>query len=93
MKLNLILVFVLCLFTASCKKNASPEAYNAKANDPQYLHNAEEKMTEVIVHDIFSPPVAARIYAYANIAAYEALVAGQKDYLSQIGRASCRERV
>lgn len=31
------------------------------------------KLTDVIVADIFTPPVASRIYAYPNIAAYEAL--------------------
>ncbi len=31
------------------------------------------KLTDVIVTDIFTPPVASRIYAYPNIAAYEAL--------------------
>ncbi len=36
------------------------------------LHEAEQTLTRVIVSDIFSPPVASRIYTYANIAAYEA---------------------
>lgn len=31
------------------------------------------KLTDVIIADIFTPPQASRIYAYANIAAYEAL--------------------
>ena len=31
------------------------------------------KLTDVIVADIFTPPVASRIYAYSNIAAYEAI--------------------
>lgn len=34
-------------------------------------HHALDKLTEVIVYDIFSPPVASRIYAYPSIAAYE----------------------
>lgn len=37
------------------------------------LHRAEKAITDVIVHDIFSPPVASRIYMYSNLAAYEAL--------------------
>ncbi len=37
------------------------------------LHRAEKALTDVIVHDVFSPPVASRIYVYANIAAYEVL--------------------
>ena len=39
----------------------------------QSLHRAQKAITAVIVHDIFSPPVASRIYLYSNLAAYEAL--------------------
>lgn len=46
------------------------------------LHRAEENLTRVIVHDIFSPPVASRIYLYANAAAYETLVQGDSRYKS-----------
>ncbi|MDN5210546.1 vanadium-dependent haloperoxidase [Fulvivirgaceae bacterium BMA12] len=31
------------------------------------------KLTDVIIADIFTPPVASRLYAYPNIAAYEAM--------------------
>ncbi|MBS1935723.1 MAG: phosphatidic acid phosphatase, partial [Bacteroidetes bacterium] len=34
--------------------------------DATPLHRAEKALTDVIVHDIFSPPVASRIYLYAN---------------------------
>ena len=36
-------------------------------------HLAQDQLTSVMVHDIFSPPLASRVYAYANIAAYEIL--------------------
>lgn len=36
-------------------------------------HNTVDQLTEVMIHDIFSPPVASRIYVYPNIAAYETL--------------------
>lgn len=36
-------------------------------------HMLVDKLTEVMIHDIFSPPVASRIYAYPNIAAYQVL--------------------
>jgi hypothetical protein len=51
------------------------------------LHRAEQNLTRVIVHDIFSPPVASRIYLYANAAAYEALVPGNEGYRSLYGQA------
>lgn len=34
-------------------------------------HNALDKLTEIMVYDIFSPPVASRVYVYPSIAAYE----------------------
>lgn len=46
------------------------------------LHRAQNALTSVIVHDIFAPPVASRIYLYANMAAYEAMLPAQKNYIS-----------
>ncbi len=40
---------------------------------PEALHESMHQLTSVIIHDIFSPPVASRIYAYASVAAYEVL--------------------
>lgn len=37
------------------------------------LHRAQAAITQVIVHDIFSPPVASRIYLYSSLSAFEAL--------------------
>ena len=37
------------------------------------LHKNEKNLTELIIYDIFSPPVAARIYSYTSLAAHEAL--------------------
>jgi hypothetical protein len=50
------------------------------------LHRAQEALTDVIVHDIFSPTGASRIYAYSNIAAYETLVKANKGYESLHGQ-------
>src|SRR3954452_12875423 len=51
-------------------------------SDPAPLHRAQKALTDVIVHDIFSPPVATRIYAYTNMAAYEVLVHQNQEYKS-----------
>ena len=51
-----------------------------KGLDAALLHRAQAALTTVIVHDIFSPPVASRIYLYANMAAYEAALPAQKKY-------------
>ncbi len=39
-------------------------------------------LTDIIITDVFSPPVCSRIYAYCNIAAYEALIPSNLEYSS-----------
>lgn len=85
MKFKLLLI-IITIFTISCKKNASPEEYNAKASDPKLFHETTTHLTDVIIHDIFKPPVASRIYGYSFLAAYEALVPGYPEYQSLGGQ-------
>lgn len=72
-----LLLVVLSLFT-SC----SQEKYQEKPLDPEYYRRSVKQLTDVIVHDIFSPPVASRIYVYPNIAAYEILARQNEEHLS-----------
>jgi hypothetical protein len=39
-----------------------------------------------MVHDIFSPPVASRVFAYPNVAAYEIIAQGNEKYKSLSGQ-------
>lgn len=41
-------------------------------------HKCLEKLTDVIVYDIYSPPVASRIYAYSNLAYFEGVRMGKQ---------------
>jgi len=75
------ILFLLALSIWSCSKEEKPIVIT-----PNDYNNAVDKVTEVIIHDIFSPPVASRIYAYSNIAAYEVLVQKNKDYKSLAGK-------
>ena len=43
-------------------------------------------LTSIIIKDIFTPPVASRIYAYANIAAYEAMQVSDPSFQSLGGQ-------
>ncbi len=46
----------------------------AELRDPAtVLHDNEDQLTQVIIYDGFTPPVAARIYIYSSLAAYEAI--------------------
>jgi len=59
--------------------------YKAESNNPEYLHRSIKHITDVIVHDIFSPPVASRIYAYVSVAGYEAARYQDSTFLSPVG--------
>ena len=52
-----------------CKNREKLQLPNAE----DVLHNNESNLTDLIIYDIFSPPVASRIYAYTSLAAHEAI--------------------
>ncbi len=60
--------------------------YRGQPPDAELLHSAVQSMTNVIVYDIFSPPQASRAYAYASVAAYEALRHDDSIYQSLAGQ-------
>lgn len=78
MKVLLSLLTALLLFTACNQRKADP----AILTDPAILHRNMDQLTQVIIHDMFPPPNASRIYAYTSLAAYEAARFGQKDFPS-----------
>ncbi|MDB9922067.1 vanadium-dependent haloperoxidase [Polaribacter sp.] len=51
---------------------------------PDTYHASVDKVTNIMIHDIFSPPVASRIFAYPNVAAYEILVQKDTTYASLV---------
>ncbi|MDX1686051.1 MAG: vanadium-dependent haloperoxidase [Saprospiraceae bacterium] len=63
---------VFCFMIASCGETSRQE--ESTMPDPNLIHDLNRALTMVVSEDLFPPPVAARIYAYANITAYEALV-------------------
>lgn len=60
--------------------------WKSKTENPEYIHRAIKKLTDVLVFDIYSPPVASRTYAYITIAGYEAVAAGDRGYKSLAGQ-------
>jgi hypothetical protein len=63
-------VLLSALLNFSCSVDES--TWRQKVDDPKHLHLTMKAITDRIVFDIFSPPVASRIYAYSSVAAYEA---------------------
>ncbi len=87
-----IITFVLMILAWSGCETPNPN-WKEDSSNPEFLHRSLQQITDVIVHDIFSPPVASRIYAYPSIAAYEALVPGYPDYQSLEGQLTDLEDV
>jgi hypothetical protein len=80
------LLAVCLLVLAGCGPNAKPDEYMPKASDPERYNACLNKLTQVIIHDIFSPPVASRIYGYATLAGYEAMAPFNPQYESLGGK-------
>lgn len=74
-----LLVLIASLW--SCQEKSSPIDVS-----PEHFHESIDRTTEVIIHDIFSPPVASRIYAYPSIAAYEILANSHPDFSPLAGQ-------
>ncbi len=75
---------VLVILVFGCSSNS--EEYKTKVQNPDFIHRTLKIVTDLIVHDIFSPPVASRIYAYTSIAGYEALIPQDEKYRSLAGQ-------
>ncbi len=78
--ISLILVVLLTACTTD-------NSYQAKLEEPELFQRSMKKLTDVIVYDIFSPPVASRVYVYPSIAAYETMRQGMpENYKSLAGQ-------
>lgn len=84
--LTLLLVSLYCM--SSCQKQN--ETIVISTED---YHTTVDKLTEVMVHDIFSPPVASRIYTYPNIAAYETLNQKSTTYKSLVNQLNGLDKI
>lgn len=81
---RLLSATILCILLVACKKENSN--FQQEAADQAIFHASVKALTEVIVHDIFSPPVASRIYVYSSIGAYEAARYHDSSYISLAGQ-------
>ncbi len=72
-----LLTIAIPLLLFSCKEISAPIEITT-----DHFHTAIDKVVEVMIHDIFSPPVASRVFVYPNIAAYEILAQNDSTYSS-----------
>ncbi len=83
------LIFTILL--SGCKENT---AYKDQVKDPELFQSAMKKLTDIIVYDIFSPPVASRVYMYPSVASYVVMqTAYPEKYNSLVGQLDGLEAV
>lgn len=82
---NFLRFIVIAFIVISCA-SAEKEEWRTASQNPDYIHGAVKQVTDVIVHDIFSPVVASRIYSYMSIAGYETAIAGDNRFVSLAGQ-------
>lgn len=80
------LLLAACLFTVTLSWQSCTQKQTQ-----QYFGNALQRacvqeLTNVIVYDILNPPVASRMYAYSNLAYYEAIRGTDINYPSLLPR-------
>ena len=86
-------LIVFGLLLSACQNTKVNPNYQEEAADPEFLHKSFFDLTVIMVHDIFSPPVASRVYVYPAIAAYEAMMHSDDNYISLAGQLNGLEAV
>lgn len=80
-------ILVIIVFLSICPSSrAKQKNWRTTTENAEYIHRALKQVTDVIVYDIYSPPVASRTYAYVAVAAYETLIQSNDEYISFAGQ-------
>ncbi|WP_207511595.1 vanadium-dependent haloperoxidase [Longitalea luteola] len=82
--MRVLLFAIIVAGVTSCAQRAAD--YEQVLHDPVLYSKITGKLTDVITYDIFTPPVASRIYAYAHLAAFEVIAHGDSSYTSLNGQ-------
>lgn len=83
MKRIIFAAFTASAILVSCKENND---YIKLTNDPVLFSVTEKKLNDIVLENNFPPMIGSRNYAYANIAAYEVVAAGDSNYVSLAGQ-------
>jgi hypothetical protein len=80
---SICFAIITVLVLNSCKNSTE---YKKVVHDPLLYSKTVKKLNDIVLENNFPPMIAARNYAYANIAAYEVIAAGDKSYTSLAGQ-------
>ena len=83
MNRNLLYAIPAFLVLVSCNSNRD---YTKEIHDPLLYSKTVKKLNDIVLENNFPPMIASRNYVYANIAAYEVIVAGDSNYTSLSGQ-------
>lgn len=78
-------LFICCTAILLIACNTKKE-YKQFISDPLLYCKTVKKLNDVVLYNNFPPVIASRNYVYANIAAYECVAAGNKNYQSLSGQ-------
>lgn len=68
------------IFITACSKSD----YKSVTNDPVLYRITVKKLNDIVLENNFPPVIASRNYAYANIAAYEVISAGDPQHYNTL---------
>jgi hypothetical protein len=76
-------IVIAMLFLAACKDQPKYERFT---KDPLVYSRTVKELNNIVLENNFAPMVASRNYVYANIAAYECMVAGDSSWQTLAGQ-------
>jgi hypothetical protein len=78
------LMLITLIILGGCKR--SNPNYLQEVSEASFYHETMKMITDIMVYDIFAPPIAARIYSRCAIAGYEAARYGDPRFRSLAGQ-------
>lgn len=80
---NVFFTALAVILLIGCKNSGE---YKKVTHDPLLFSKTVKKLNDIVLENNFPPMIASRNYAYANIAAYEVISAGDEQYKSLVGQ-------
>ena len=78
-----LIIFNISIVSLLFSCNPKTTEYKQLEN-PDFFREAVQNLTDISVYDIFSPPVASRVYVYPSIAAYEVIASAYPDQFESL---------
>jgi membrane-associated phospholipid phosphatase len=92
MSSKLLIPLLLTFYLFACKEQ-DKNSIKSKDYNAESLYQLNDVLTEAIILGTFSPPAAARVYAYANLAAYEIAIQAADSFKSIAAMTNCHSTI